>query len=311
MKKYFFFVILFASSINSYTQFSGVYAPSNWTLVWLLPPTNGSVDTASAPVSLSLTGDNDCSGDIEQFGDYSITVPSCGLFSFDFSWINSDVSTAEESYYSVNGVYYLISNPSAVGSIGPILLAQGDVISFAVNSPGPDCGGTGTLTITNFVGPIPVQLNATPSQPTACAGGLITVLASNANSYIWSTGASGTVDSVIVTVSSDTTVFVTGTDLNGCMWMDSVNIDMINCAGISEQESLSATIYPNPSTDFIFIESSEEDLQFGIYDISGKQVQNGNLSKQRIIPVDNLTKGVYILTLGNKGLVKRMRFIKN
>lgn len=310
MKKYLLILLFSAIYLPTQAQFSGAYAPANWTLGWLYPASNGSINTSGAPGFIILTGDNDCSGDMDTYGEYSIVIPYCGEITFDYNWVNNDASTAEEAYYTVNGFFFFIANPTGTGTIGPINVNAGDNFAFVVNSPGADCGGNGVLTISNFSGAMPLPLNATASQFVACPGSLITLSASNADSYTWSNGA--TTDSTIITVTSDTMFTVVGGDFSsGCTTIDTVVIDMINCAGLEDNEELAVSIYPNPSTDWLFMETDATNLDYRIYDINGKQVQNGILSNQKMIPVDQLTKGVYILYLNDKGVTKRTRFIKN
>lgn len=73
-------------------------------------------------------------------------------------------------------------------------------------------GCSGGKAINLFSG-LPV-VTASPSQTNFCSGDTIMLSAIGANTYIWNTGGSGSIDTI--TPSSTTTYTVIGTDLNGC-----------------------------------------------------------------------------------------------
>ncbi len=90
--------------------------------------------------------------------------------------------------------------------------------------------------------PLPV-ISVTPSSPVICNGDNVTMIASGANTYVWSpvTGLNTTTGSVVnsSTVSSITYV-VTGTDVNGCLNSTSVpvTVNMIPQVQISPNNSI-------------------------------------------------------------------------
>lgn len=65
-------------------------------------------------------------------------------------------------------------------------------------------------------------------------------------------------------------------------------------------------IYPNPVKDILFIENNEK-FEYEIFDISGKQIINGNDNQ---INVNSLEKGIYIFKLIKKEKVLTQKFIK-
>ncbi|HSD14744.1 MAG TPA: T9SS type A sorting domain-containing protein [Flavobacterium sp.] len=74
----------------------------------------------------------------------------------------------------------------------------------------------------------------------------------------------------------------------------------------------SISIYPNPASSEIRINITENirDLPYTVFDQSGKSVMKGKLSDfNGIIKIDNLSKGIYILSIGDKIKTNR-RFIK-
>lgn len=134
-------------------QFSGPYAPANWT-------TNvgtgfGSVNTALAPASITVIGNNGGGANINT--DYTIAAAAAGNWSFSWSIISADTGTWDSAYYLLNGAETFIGNNTASGfggAFGPIAVNAGDVIGFRVRAAD---GGIGALelTISNFVAPVP------------------------------------------------------------------------------------------------------------------------------------------------------------
>ncbi|WP_452230489.1 MULTISPECIES: FG-GAP-like repeat-containing protein [unclassified Lacinutrix] len=70
-------------------------------------------------------------------------------------------------------------------------------------------------------------------------------------------------------------------------------------------------IYPNPAKDLVTINSSIElnNAVYTIYDITGKQILNGNL-KENTIHVSKLNSGIYILKITVDGKHKTQKLIK-
>ncbi|MDQ3050416.1 MAG: CotH kinase family protein [Bacteroidota bacterium] len=72
------------------------------------------------------------------------------------------------------------------------------------------------------------------------------------------------------------------------------------------------SIYPNPATDFVNINFSQEinDLQLKIYSIDGKQIQESKISGTRI-QINNLLSGMYIFELTNGNFINRYKVLVN
>src|SRR5262245_42638113 len=110
-------------------QFSGPFAPAAWTTS---APVGGSVNTASAPASITLTGPNaSMAGNL----DYFIAIPTCPSISLTFNWsVTHPDPTYDQVYYGVNGVYTFLTESTASGSVGPLTLNQGDILTFRIYS---------------------------------------------------------------------------------------------------------------------------------------------------------------------------------
>lgn len=89
-----------------------------------------------------------------------------------------------------------------------------------------------------------------------------------------------------------------------------LNPDLTLCNNLSTSEfkANSFAIYPNPTTDFVNIESTYTIDKIEVYNIMGKQIPTTRISK---IDLSQQPKGVYVLIIhsGNKSIAKKI--IKN
>ena len=68
-------------------------------------------------------------------------------------------------------------------------------------------------------------------------------------------------------------------------------------------------IYPNPSSDIVYVEGNYSQLKVVVYDILGKQVMKESITNT--LNISQLEKGVYILQLSDGAKVTSERIIKN
>jgi hypothetical protein len=69
------------------------------------------------------------------------------------------------------------------------------------------------------------------------------------------------------------------------------------------------TIYPNPSTDFVYINGTDKELVAIVIDLLGKQVLREYINEK--LDISQLEKGVYILQLSDGDKLTTQRIIKN
>jgi hypothetical protein len=80
---------------------------------------------------------------------------------------------------------------------------------------------------------------------------------------------------------------------------------------ISEEELLELNIYPNPVSDFLFIEASIQIVDVSLYSISGEPVSNAQFNGVTGIDMSNLKPGVYILSfIDDHGRLSTRKVIK-
>ena len=147
----------------------------------------------------------------------------------------------------------------------------------------------------------------------SCVYNPVTIDAGNPGSfYIWSTGETTQVIIVDSTgVGSGTVdVFVTITDINGCVGSDSIVVKFTPCIGINENEAfdVSINVYPNPNMGVFTLELFSEtndlidlkiynSLSVVVYEEDKLNV-NGDYSKT--LDLNNLAGGIYYLILENQ-----------
>ncbi len=152
---------------------------------------NGCMDTAMVTVNVNplpvvtATGGTICNGD-------SIGLTVTGATSY--MWSSGGTGTTE-------------------------MVAPTDTMDYSVT--GIDVNGCWAMdTVTVIVNPLPVL--STSNDTTVCAGTSVTMMASGASTYLWSSG--GTNAAETVTATSTMTYTVTGTSAEGCDAWDSVTV---------------------------------------------------------------------------------------
>ena len=128
-------------------QFSGIYAPSNWTVTQVAGG-NGSVNSNSAPTSIALTGPDNVTANA--YTRYEIDVIAPGTISFDWS-VNHNDPTYDGFGYWLNNTYTELANTTTSGS-STVPVTAGQTFAFYGHTY-DGCCGTFTSTITNFSGP--------------------------------------------------------------------------------------------------------------------------------------------------------------
>lgn len=171
-----------------------------------------------------------------------------------------------------------------------------------------DGNGEVTKTISNYI-----TVNAVPIQPSVISGELeptsgtietYSVTNAPGTVYSWTLPADWTGSSVInsidATIGLQTGVIeVTPSNSCGDGLSQTLNIDLVLSTLVIENRSLS--IYPNPASDFVVIESSELNVHsYKIYDMTGKEVMGsllGSDASKQSINTSQLEKGIYNLRL--------------
>jgi PKD repeat protein len=234
------------------------------------------------------------------------------LVSYSLNGCNSDLGTAQVSVIqsptvTVNSVTICEGNSATLTAIpstlgGAFLWSNNSVNQSITTSPTTSTNYLVTYTISGCTAATAsgtVTVTPSPnvtlgSDTTLCADDfpytlLATVSVTN-NQFIWSTGD----QTPSIFIVSGGTYTVTVTNTNGCSSSDEIQITSDPCASLDQLEKLAANIYPNPSSENIFIQSNHEIEKIYIYDSNGKLVLINSSSKNSVnIDVSKLVIGIY------------------
>jgi N-acetylneuraminic acid mutarotase len=168
------------------------------------------------------------------------------------------------------------------------------------------CTNTGVESVT--VNPSPV-ITAVSSNSLICAGQTVSLTASGAITYTWSTSASGA--SIVDSPTLTTTYIVTGEDGNGCMNSDTLIQSVSSCTGI---ESLNASVviklYPNPGSGLATLELPSE-AQVVLTNALGEIISNQKLAVgDHQIDITLFANGIYFVKVIQHNKQQTIKLVK-
>lgn len=161
--------------------------------------------------------------------------------------------------------------------------------------------GCGSVTATRTAISVSVvpspTLNITNSNPTACVGETITLSASGASTYSWTTAqASSPTLQVLVFLSA--TYTVNAIDANGCKTSAIVAVNPNLCLGMGDiSPSKNILIYPNPTNGAFHIEGLKE-MNLILSDETGRTLKKILLTSENnfTFSLSDLPSGLYFLS---------------
>lgn len=197
--------------------------------------------TINATYIIDGTDVNGCVGSTVS----SITVNALPTIS-----VNSGAICSGQSFTMVpaGASTYTFSNGSAV--VTPTVNASYNVTGTDVNG----CISSSVAISSVTVNALPMVMAST-SNTLLCSGQTATLSVTGATSYTWSTTENTT--NIAITPSSTAVYTVSGTDVNGCVNITTLQQNVSLCTGIqslvSNQQSL-ISVYPNPTGGMVNIE---------------------------------------------------------
>lgn len=99
-----------------------------------------------------------------------------------------------------------------------------------------------------------------------------------------------------------------GTALTGTPVPNTVYIFDPNPSSINEAAQSSFTVYPNPASDYVTIQSDNSVFECSLYSVSGVLMVQRKTTENRL-DVSNLPNGIYFLETTNSGTISRLRFV--
>lgn len=188
-------------------------------------------------------------------------------------------------------------------------LIDGDTVAPSATSSyivvGTDTNGCmNTDTVEIEVNDLP-NVAANASETEVCEDETVVLYGSGALTYSWSGSVT---DSVAYQVTATDTFYVTGTDTNGCAAMDSIVIEMVDCAGLESYENRHISFYPNPSHGSFTFQTDQPGGTLKIIDAQGKLLQEKELLENKsAIATSGWQNGIYILVYKVDNTVSRAK----
>lgn len=190
-----------------------------------------------------------------------------------------DSVVACDSFTWINGVTYTISTTMPRCTIA--------------NAMGCDSIVRLKLTIKHK----PTALTITADRTTIDQGESVTLTASGASSYLWSTGSTN--NPIVETPNATTEYSVIGINANSPNCMDTASLIITVNAGINNADEFKLDVYPNPANSFITVEG-ETLNEIVIYNMLGQRVANYKATAgKNEISVADLPEGIYTLQVTN------------
>jgi len=100
------------------------------------------------------------------------------------------------------------------------------------------------------------------------------------------------------------------TDTNGCHNADTIHVEVDACAGISNNDLLQISLYPNPTTGLFYIDMGSlcKAGQIKITDVVGQLIFEENIENKQYLKLNlDAAKGVYFVQIISD---KEQRLIK-
>ena len=132
--------------------------------------------------------------------------------------------------------------------------------------------------------------------------------------YLWSNNAIN--DSIVVNTSNFGTgihqIWVQVTDSNGCIDMDTIEVNIMNCTNVREVSYKPISIYPIPTKDCLFIDLPCYAVNVQLFSFDGKIIYEANFENTNKITLSTkeYKPGVYLIKLKTIKETKVFRVIK-
>lgn len=217
--------------------------------------------------------------------------------------VNSGTICSGQIFTIVPSGALTYSYSSTFATVAPTITTSYSVTGTDVNG----CkSGAAAISVVN-VNANPV-ISASSSASVICSGENALLLAIGADTYSWSTGATG--NSTVVHPTATVIYTVTGTNTNGCFATLTLMQQVNACTGIKNTDLKEIKLYPNPNAGEFYIESVQS-VTIEITNISGQLVYTGSLEPgKNKIDLTSCEKGIYFTKLRLADEIKIIKLIR-
>jgi hypothetical protein len=277
--------ILNVSGANTYSWSTGINTPS----IQLSP---------LSTITLSVLGTNSSSCSAVIFHTLQVTtMPTVSIAG------NNTICSGQSTTLTASGAATYSWSNGATGNINSIIPLASAVYSV-IGYNSFLCKDTSFVQVNVITTP---TLNVTGNF-SICAGETTLLKATGATTYSWSNNSTN----ANVSVKPLNTATYTVVGKNGqCVGSKSVTVTVSPCTHLStDEKEPEITIYPNPSSEYIVIESNAWHM-VTIYDVTGKQVRKFEISRgKNKLALDGIENGMYVFVLDEEHNGPTYKFIK-
>jgi hypothetical protein len=140
-----------------------------------------------------------------------------------------------------------------------------------------------------------------------CEGETLILNAGAFEEVLWSTGST----SPFISIDESGDYGVEVMDANACYAIDSVNVNVVFCAGIEEND-LELSMFPNPADKILHLLNPSSASEYELRNMQGVLIQKGELLLgENEIDISLLSKGVYLIVVSSQSQRWTSRFIKS
>ncbi len=236
---------------------------------------------------------------------FTVTSPTCA---------NSPITFFDNSSNFPSSWYWQINGPLNYASMAfnpTFTFSPGNYTTTLVCA---NAFGSSNVTIPFVVNPLPtVSVVASKSLVPAQQFDPVTLWASGALTYTWSTAQTGSV--IVISTNVSTIYSVTGTDKMGCEAKAAVLIKAIIVCDIddSKEAILKVSVYPNPVESVFTLEVLEQSVNdYSVYNVSGQLIKSGKIDQKDKVKIDlsDEANGIYFLKLSSDKGTRTIRLVK-
>lgn len=250
---------------------------------WGMCRTAYNIPMPQQPFAISASSSNiTCFGMANGSGTVSPSIPG----SYTYTWSPGSYSTSVANNLTAGNYTVTVSDGTCTTTSTVLTISQPQPVSLSITSSTLICNGNSAI------------LNSTVSGGTP------------AYTYSWSNGSIFSGTSVTPNVQTTYTLIVN--DANSCNTQAVTTVSVSDCTGISENTNeLSITIYPNPTNNYLHIDTKLKYDEILLTNVIGKIIRKYNGS-QRDINVSDLQDGIYFITISNnKNTIITKKIVKS
>lgn len=175
-------------------------------------------------------------------------------------------------------------------------------------------GCSSTRTAQVFVLPLPT-LTINTSNTLVCAGDEVTIAASGATDYTWTSLVNphyGNTNPIIQILNAGETYSIVGTDLNGCTNSASVALTVNQCLRLSSNSLENAiSVFPNPFQQDISLKDLSGPATISLIDCYGKLLYCEQTAEKNVrLNLPDISEGIYILYVRSENDLLQLKVVK-